>query len=158
MDQRIDKIKKFRQFLLDQIVESTDEQLNKIPDGFNNNIIWNLTHLICAQQGICYLRGGQQVIVPDKFIAPFFTNTKPERIIDKDEIQEIKSLFIGTIDQLQLDYDKSIFGNYTASPNIFKVYKIEIKGIDDALEFLLYHEGYHAGSILALKKIVSSQP
>jgi hypothetical protein len=32
----------------------------------------------------------------------------------------------------------------TPSPNIIKVYEIEIKGIDDALEFLLYHEGYHS--------------
>jgi DinB superfamily len=66
MDKRIDKIKKVRQFLIEQIAELTDEQLNKTPDGYNNNIIWNLTHLICAQQGICYLRGGQQAIVPDK--------------------------------------------------------------------------------------------
>ncbi|MFZ6023263.1 MAG: DinB family protein [Bacteroidota bacterium] len=155
MDNRIEKIKKFRKFLLDQISELSAEQLNKIPQGFNNNIIWNLAHLICAQQGICYLRGGQQIVVPDKFIAPFFTNTKPERIIDSNEIQEIKSLFLTTIDQLQLDYDKTIFRNYTPSPNILKVYGIEIQGIDDALEFLLNHEGYHCGCVLALKRLVS---
>jgi len=155
MDKRVDKMKKARQSLLDQIIELSSEQLNQIPIGFNNNIIWNITHLIAAQQGICYLRAGQQTIVVDKFIKPFFTNSKPERIIDASEIQEIKKLFISTMDQLQSDYDKSIFGNYTPSPNILKVYGIELKDIDDALEFLLYHEGYHSGCILALKKLVS---
>jgi hypothetical protein len=91
----------------------------------------------------------------DKFIAPYFTNTKPERQIDKDEIEEIKALFIETIDQLQVDFDKKIFGDYTPSPNILKFYDIEIKGIDDALEFLLYHEGYHSGYILSLKRLLS---
>jgi hypothetical protein len=154
MDNRIEKIKKVRTFLLNQINGLSDEQLNKIPDGFSNNIIWNLTHLICAQQGICYLRAGKTAAVPEKYIVPFFTNTKPDRLIDKEEIAEIKLLFIDTIDKLQEDFDKKIFGNYTPSPNILRVYGFEIKGIDDALEFLLYHEGYHTGYILALKKLV----
>jgi DinB superfamily len=155
MDNRIEKIKKIRLFLIDQIKGLSAEQLNKIPDSFNNNIIWNLTHLIGAQQGICYLRAGQPAIAPDKYIAPFFTNTKPESVIEKKEIEEIKSLFIDTIDKLQTDYDKKIFNEYTPSPNILRVYGIEIKGIDDALEFLLYHEGYHSGYIISLIRLVS---
>ena len=27
------------------------EQLNKIPEGFSNNLAWNLGHIIVAQQG-----------------------------------------------------------------------------------------------------------
>lgn len=154
MDKRIDKIKKVRLFLLDQIRDLTDEQLNKIPPGYNNNIIWNLTHLICAQQGVCYLRSGQPAIVADKYIGPFFTNTKPERIIPREEVEEISRLFISTIDQLQTDYDKKIFESYTASPNILKIYGIELQNIEDALEFVLYHDGYHSGYILALKRLV----
>jgi hypothetical protein len=57
MNNKIDKIKKIRGFLLEQIADLTNEQLNTIPNGFHNNIIWNLIHSICAQQGICYLRG-----------------------------------------------------------------------------------------------------
>jgi hypothetical protein len=42
MDGRIEKIKKVRRFLMSQIEGLSDEQLNKPPDGFNNNVIWNL--------------------------------------------------------------------------------------------------------------------
>ena len=155
MNKIIAKILKVREFTMAQIADLTDNALNRIPDGFNNNIIWNLTHLICAQQGICYLRAGQQALVPAKYIAPFSTNTKPERTIEEEEIREIKTLFIDTIKQLQSDYDNRIFENYTASPNILKIYGIQLAGIDDALEFILYHEGYHSGYILALKKMIS---
>jgi hypothetical protein len=155
MDNRIEKIKKVRLFLLNQIKELSADQLNKIPNGFNNNIIWNLVHLIGAQQGICYLRAGQSAIIPEKYIAPFFTNTKPERIIVEEEIKEIQTLLIDTIDTLQRDFAKELFKSYTPSPNILRVYGFEVKGIDDALEFLLYHEGYHSGCVLALKRAVS---
>lgn len=140
---------------MEQIEGLTAEQLNQVPDGYNNNIIWNLAHLICAQQGICYLRGGQAAIVPEKYITPFFTNTRPAGFLDDAEIAEIKRLFISTIDELASDYERKIFGNYTPSPNILNAYGIELNDIDDALDFVLYHEGYHSGYILSLKRLVS---
>lgn len=154
MDKKIEKIKKFREFLLAQISELTTEQLNKIPDGYNNNIIWNLTHLIAAQQSICYLRAGQSVTVNDKYFSPFLTNTKPEVFIAEEEVEAIKALFLRSIDDLQVDLDKKIFDNYTPSPNILRVYGVTLSSIDDALDFILYHEGFHSGYVLGLKRLV----
>lgn len=154
MDKRIDTIKKMRRFLLDQIDGLTNEQLNRIPEGFNNNMVWNLVHLIATQQGLCYLRSGQTPVVPEKYITPFYTNTRPETALNDQEIQEIKALLISTLDELQSGLEKNIFANYTASPNILRVYGIEIKTIDDALEFLFYHEGYHSGYILSQKRLL----
>lgn len=154
MDKRIDKIKKVRQFLIKKLAKLTNEQLSKIPKGYNTNIIWNLIHLISIQQGLCYFRAAQKAIVPEKYIMPFSIDTTPDRILEDQEIEEIKTLLITTIDELQKDYNKKVFQNYTMSPNIFKVYGIEVKDIDDALEFLLYHEGYHTGYILGMKRFV----
>jgi DinB superfamily len=155
MDKRIEKIKIFRQFLLAQIAGLTAERLNKIPEGYNNNIIWNLAHLICAQQSLCYVRAGQSITVDDKYFSPYRTNTRPDAFIDEQEIETIKKLFISSIDELQADFDKKIFDNYSPSENISKVYGVELMSIDDALEFLLYHEGFHSGYILSLKHLVS---
>jgi len=155
MKNRIGKIKMFRQFMLAQLNELSVEQLNEIPTGFRNNIIWNVGHMICAQQGVCYLRSANQVTVSEKYITPFLTNTKPERTIPSEEIEEIKNHFITTIDRLEADCDKKIFTNYTASPNILRVYKVELKNIEDALEFILYHDGLHSGTIMSLKKLVT---
>ena len=52
MNDQIETIRKTRSFLLDYIKELNIEQLNKIPAGFNNNIAWNLGHLVAAQQGV----------------------------------------------------------------------------------------------------------
>jgi hypothetical protein len=151
---KIDKIKSIRQFLLNQIADLSPEQLNKIPEGYNNNIIWNLAHLVCAQQSICYLRAAQPIKIEDKYFSPFLTNTKPDAFLYSQEIETIKSLFTSTIDELQTDYDNKVFERYTASPNILRVYGVKLDTIDDALEFLLYHEGFHSGYIISLKHLV----
>lgn len=154
MDSKIDKLKKVRHFILAQIEDLNENQLNKVPEGFNNNIAWNLAHLICAQQALCYLRAGLEPKLSMDFYTPFSTNTKPDRFLSLPEIQKIKADFKESIDFLNEDYSGSSYGAYTPSPNILRVYDIEIQSIDEAIEFLLYHEGYHTGTILALTKLV----
>lgn len=153
MNKQFDKLKQLRHFLLKEISELTNEQLNIIPAGFNNNIIWNLGHLLCAAQVICYRRAGVPLTVDENFITPFLPNSKPGESICSDQVNNIKELFISSIDKLQADYENNVFINYTKSENIERYYGIELLTIEDALEFLLYHEGFHSGRITALKRL-----
>ncbi|GAO43145.1 DinB family protein [Flavihumibacter petaseus] len=156
MQNSINKIRQVRLFILRQLDGLSNEQLNRIPEGFNNNIIWNIAHLICAGQGLSYLRSGLPATVDQKYIVPFRTGTKPEGIIADAETDTIKELFINSIDDMERDYNNSIFQQqtYTPSEGIQKGYGITLSNIDDALDFLLYHEGLHSGQILALKRLV----
>ena len=54
-------LKLTRQYLLNDIKDLTVEQLNEVPAGFNNNIIWNVAHMLATQQGICYEIGRAHV-------------------------------------------------------------------------------------------------
>ena len=152
--EKIKKLKQLRQFLLSRIADLNAEQLNKIPEGFNNNIIWNLAHLIFAQQSICYLRAGQKIKVSDKYISPYKTNTKPAGFIDEQEIEIIKQLLLNTIDELLSDYHNRIFSNYNPPEGVNKTYGIAVNDIDEALDFLLYHDGLHSGYIMSLKRLL----
>lgn len=151
MNQQIDTLKKVRVFLLESIKDLTTEQWNKIPEGFNNNIAWNLGHLIAAQQGICYKRANLTPHITDEFWEQFRTGSKPGADLSADEIDNLKSLFLSTMDQLDADYSNQIFGNYTAWSTR---YGVEITSIEEALKFLPYHEGLHAGTIGACKRLV----
>lgn len=154
MNKQLQKIEKFRHFLLKQIDGLTAEQLNTIPAGFNNNIFWNVGHILSSTQLICYRRAGLSLPIEEKFVNPFLPNSKPGNFINRKDIEAIKEMYISTITRLQTDYEKKIFENYTKSENIERYYGIEILTIDDAIEFLLYHEGYHNGKIIALKHLV----
>lgn len=151
MDKRIEKIKNFRLYLLKQVEDLTTEQLNHIPSGYNNNIIWNLGHLVCAEQNMCYVRAGLPVTVGDKYFDSYLSGTKPVEFVGEKDIDAIKALLITSIDRLQADFEKNIFVNYTPSVMIPRVYGFEVTSIEEALEYLLYHEGYHTGCILSLK-------
>ncbi len=154
MNTKLDKIKNFRLCLLKQIQSLTTEQLNHIPAGYNNNIIWNLAHLVSAEQTMCYVRAGLQVTVEDKYFTPYLSGTKPAEFVGVQDIAAIKALLITSIDRLQTDLDKNIFVNYTPSVMIPKVYGFEVTNVDEAFEYLVYHEGYHSGCILSLKHLV----
>ncbi|MBU2492197.1 MAG: DinB family protein [Bacteroidetes bacterium] len=154
MNTKIEKIKNFRLFLLKQIEDLTTQQLNEIPTGYKNNIIWNLGHLICVQQNMCYVKSSLSVAVEDKYFSPFMPGTKPESFIEEQKIKNIKKVFINSIDKLHSVYDNNIYKNYSPSPTIQKAYGFEINNIDGALEYLLHHEGLHAGYILAIMHLL----
>ena len=151
MNQQIDTIKKVRAFLLEGIKDLSTEQLNKIPAGYNNNIAWNLGHLVAAQQGICYKRAGLTPQISDEFWEQFRSGSKPERDLTDAEITQIKDMFANGLDQLDTDYANNIFGGYT--PWMTR-YHVEIANIDDAIGFLPFHEGLHSGVIGTMKKLV----
>ena len=151
MTKTIEIINKQRAALLKLTEDLTIEQLNIIPAGFNNNIIWNLGHLVAAHQGICYRRTGVDITVSQDFFDTYCPSSKPERFITAAEFEEIKGLFSSTLDQFAADYDKKIFSDY--SPWATRA-GIDLTNIDEASLFVIFHEGLHFGVINAQRKVV----
>ena len=152
MTKSIEIIKKTRIHLLSQVSELSIEQLNKIPAGFNNNIAWNMGHMVGTQQGICYKRAGLDTVVGEVFFETYKPGTKPDKFIDEQQIETIKELFISTLDRFEADYENNLFANYTPWTTRSGV---DLGSIEDVLSFLPFHEGLHTGYIWALKRVVS---
>lgn len=146
MKQEFEVIKNTRQMLLSVVEGLTPEQLNHIPSGFNNNVIWNLAHIISGQQGICYTRAGVPIAVDDKFYAPYRPGTSPRGFIDADDIAEVKELLISTIEKLEEDYHAGIFANY---PTTTTSSGVTLNNINEAIRFVPFHDGLHTGYIMA---------
>jgi hypothetical protein len=144
-------IEKPRLQLLAMIEGLSLDQLNQIPDGFNNNIMWNMGHIIASQQGLCYVRAGLPLSVEEPFFNTFKSGTKPERYYTAEDLDNIKALLFSTLPQLEADLQTGLFKNYTAFTTRFG---FEVTGIQDAVRFLAFHEGLHIGVISAIKKLV----
>jgi hypothetical protein len=154
MNKAIETIRQTRKNVLEYVKDLTIEQLNYIPNGFNNNVAWHLGHVIAAQQGVCYKRSGNTLMhISDEFFMAFKPETKPEKFISADEIDEIKTLLFSTIDKLETDYKNQIFGPHT--PWVTR-YGVSINNLDEAINFLPFHEGLHFGYIMALKRTVTA--
>ena len=151
MQKHFDTLKKSRLLTLKAINSLTIEQLNKIPEGFKNNIAWNVTHLVVTQQLICYKLSGLKCLISDELIANFQKGSAPSYKISESEFEEIKKLFLALPDNLVEDYANGIFKNYNEYTTSVDV---TLGNIDDAIIFNLYHEGIHLGIILQLKKFI----
>lgn len=154
MHPQIETIRKTREALLNLIKDLTVEELNEIPAGFNNNIIWNLAHLTAAAQGVCYLRAGLKLKIEEKYFLPFKPESKPEQFVCAEEVETIKQMLFSTLNQLEADYQQNVFANYIPWTTR---YGVDIKNIDDAISFLPFHEGMHLGYIMALKRVVKNK-
>jgi len=140
-----------RTYLLKLINELTTEQLNKVPEGYNNNIIWNLGHMIAAQQGICYKRSGLDIVVWEGLFEDYKSGTKPQRFVNDEEIAAIKEQLLTTLDRFEADLDSGVFAKYEP---VMTRYGVELTSIEEAIAFLPFHDGFHMGYILALKRAV----
>lgn len=147
MNTQFDILRVNRNIILKKIENLSLEQLHKIPDGFNNNISWNVAHLVVTQQLLHYNLSNLNCLSPDDLIENYRKGTKPTQNFTQEEWEEVLELFIGLPDTLQEDYEAGIFKNYTEYPTSTGFI---IKNIDSAIAFNNFHEGIHLGSIFAL--------
>ncbi|MBL7699919.1 MAG: DinB family protein [Chitinophagaceae bacterium] len=147
----IDNIRKTRTYVLNSVKDLSLEKLNIIPHGFNNNIFWNIGHLVASQQAICYIRPGLKPALPEETFKKFAAGTKPEAFFQSDEEDEIKKLLFSALDQLERDFQQNAFKDF--SPWTTRT-GLEMANINDALVYMHFHEGLHTGVISAMKKLV----
>ncbi|WP_106791528.1 DinB family protein [Aquimarina sp. Aq78] len=127
------------------------DQLNEVPEGFKNNLIWNIAHVVVTQQLLVYKLSGLPMMINDEMVDLYRKGTKTERPVTAEEVSEIKKLLFTTLDKTEKDLSDDIFKNY----NDYKTSTgFVLKSVEDAMNFNNYHEGIHLGYILALRKAI----
>lgn len=153
MDKILEVIRAGRKALLRLVEDLSTEQMNKIPSGFNNNLAWQIGHLVVSQQVLCYKLSSNPLIIDPTLVDKYKNGTKPESFISTEEIAQLKAYLLDTIDELEKDLTTDKFINYTAyAPSTYKIYNIE--KIEDAVKFIVSHDGLHYGCSLMMKKFV----
>ncbi|MEO6346876.1 MAG: DinB family protein [Aquaticitalea sp.] len=127
------------------------EELNKIPNGFKNNMIWNIAHTIAVQQALVYKLSGLPTIISQEMLTKFAKGTCPERDLTQAEVDEIKGLLFPTIEKTKEDYENGVFQNYH---EYTVTTKNTLTNVMEAIEFNNFHEGIHLGYVLALKHCI----
>jgi hypothetical protein len=140
-----------RNLYLDFFDKYTVEQLNKIPVGFSNNLIWNIGHIIVAQQGLIYKSSDLQGYLSQELFELYKPGTKPTGKTSENEIKELKKLLISLIEKTETDFYKgefSIYNERTTSTGF------HLGSLKEALEYNNYHEGLHFGLMMNIRKFI----
>ena len=151
MNNPFEILKKNRALILKITDDFTLDQLNKIPNGFGNNIIWNMAHLVVIQEILCYKLSGLPMHISDDMAAKYMKGSRPTVDVSQEEVDEIKELLVSLPNQFEKDYNANIFKKYEAYTTSLNVTLVDI---DTAITFNNFHEGIHLGVILALRKLV----
>lgn len=146
-----DITRKTRENLLKVIDGLSVTQMNTIPEGYTNNLVWHLGHVLATQQLIVYRLSGTEVLITDNIIDEFRKGTKPENKYTKDDISELKEMFIQVIDHSEEDYDAGAFGAFSEYPTS---YGMTLKNLEEAIMFNNVHEALHLGMVMSMKKLV----
>ncbi|HLV13649.1 MAG TPA: DinB family protein [Xanthomarina sp.] len=149
MDGAFDIAIKNRNILKTFLETCTLEELNKVPKGFNNNIIWNIAHTIVTQQLLVYNLSAVPMLVSDDLVNRYRKGTKPEGAVTQSEVERIKGLLFTTIEKTKEDYKNQVFKTYT---EYTVTTKSVLTNVEEAIDFNNFHEGIHLGYIMALKK------
>lgn len=129
----------------------TLEQLNKIPEGFSNNLIWNIGHIIVSQQGLIYRLSGLPINVSDEMNNKYKNGSKPESNVTQEEVNEIKKLLFSLVEQTKQDYAAGKFQNFNEYQTQTGFHLASLK---DSMEFNNYHEGLHLGFMMNIRKFL----
>ena len=140
-----------RRLYLDFLDNYNLEQLNLTPPKFSNNLIWNIGHIVAAQQSLVYKTSNLPINIPDEFFEKYKPGTRPGEPVSQSEVEEIRSLLISMVDKTEEDLKNGKFVSFSERTTITGFH---LGSLEDALTFNNYHEGLHLGYLKSIARFV----
>ena len=141
-----------RQRMIDVIGERPFQELIKIPETHNNNLIWNFGHALVTQHllsfGLCKMELQIPMEIVDRFRKG--SSAKEQVFLESDLIyfKENATKFIDLTEEYLANGKFENFAEYSTS------YGVVLDSIETAIEFNNLHEGLHFGYMMALRKLI----
>jgi hypothetical protein len=140
-----------RMALLNFLENHSLEQLNAIPEGFSNNLIWNIGHSIVVQQILVYKLSDLSMMISDEMADKYKRGSKPQHSVSQKEVDEMKVLLFSTIEKTKKDFREKLFQTYNEFTSLSG---FTMKSATDAIEFNNYHEALHLGIMMQIRKFI----
>ena len=127
------------------------DQLNTIPPGMSNNLIWNIGHVIVSQQKLVYALSGLPMHISDSLFEKYQNGSRPDGKTTQAEVDEIKKLLSEIVEKSKSDFEAGVFKEF--HPYQTKT-GFHLGDLKEAMEFNNYHEGIYLGIMLQIKKFL----
>lgn len=147
-----DQLAFVRSLCLQVVQDVSEQEADIIPDGFNNNIRWNLGHVYLVQEMLAFSTAGEEAKLPEGFKTWFSMGTKPgdwEQApptlpelcqLLTEQTESIAETFAGRLDE--------------ASVHPKNIRNLSLQTIGEFLSFSIYHEGTHSQTMKMYKLLI----
>jgi len=158
MEQSLTLLRRTRATILRTTADLSEEQLHRIPEGFGNNILWNIGHLVVSQQFLTYELAGLPKNISQDWWARFAEGSSPKHWQGRIDTDELLESSLSLIDKTQHDWEQGLFADLPPSQTSFPYttsFGGDLNSVLEALHYNNFHEGVHYGTIRALRRIVA---
>ena len=131
------------------------EELNAIPHGFNNNIVWNYGHIIVSGYALAFISSGVDTSLTIPLYSKFRKGSRPEGIMTTGEINTLKELRAQFPAVLEEALKKEKFNNITAYAT--QTFGVPMPTLDSILTTIAAHDTFHYQTARMYKRILNSQ-
>ncbi len=125
------------------------EQLNRIPLGLNNNLIWNIGHIVVAQQSLIYRLSNLEMYITEDLFDLYKPGSRPIQNSTQEEVNALKDLLLLLVEKTKTDFNAGRFVKFNER---MTGTGFLLTTLQDAFEFNNYHEGMHLGMMMSLRK------
>ncbi len=142
-----------RHHMLRELEGMSHEDMLIIPEGRDDNVLWNVGHLLCSLSRLTYVFSGHPLPIPEIYLERFGKGTSATNWTESPDPAEILDNFKAMPGRIEADYLASKFKEY-------KPLQITpddtIASVEEAVAFHCFHEGLHIGMIITLKELLGS--
>jgi uncharacterized damage-inducible protein DinB len=130
---------------------TTEEIADGQPEGFLNNIRWNLGHIFVAQENLVHRFIGLEPELSEDYKQWFSGSTSPESWTSQPpSLGEIRTKLAEQTDRIQMAISGRLNEKGEKSFNLGNGIVLTI--LAEVLNFTIWHEGLHQGTITALNR------
>ena len=141
-----------RQRMLDVIGERPFQELIKIPETHNNNLLWNFGHALVTQHLLSFGLCKMELQIPMEIVDRFRKGSSAkEQVFLESDLDYFKQNATKFIDLTEEYLTNGKFENFTEYPTS---YGVVLDSIESAIQFNNLHEGLHFGYMMALRKLI----
>lgn len=145
-----------RENTIRSVANMKEEEILLIPQGFHNNIKWNLGHIYFVLERFAFGLTGEKMNMPESYIKLFGPGSKPT---DWDEqVPSFQELITFLQDQpnrieqvLEHRLTEELKKPFTTSSGM------TFSTVEEALSFVLFHEGMHFDAIKTIKRLINEK-
>lgn len=130
------------------------EQINRVPEGFNNNIAWNFGHISVSALALAFKTSAVKPSIEIPYFKKYGKNTKPEEAIDAQELQALKDYAISAIGMIKESMINNEFTGASVTPYTTTTYGIPMTDIDEIIATIGMHDSLHYGIAKAISAVV----
>ena len=140
-----------RHHMLRELEGMGHEDMLVVPGGRDDNVLWNVGHLLCSLSRLTYVFSGQPLPIPERYLELFGKGTSATNWTESPDPAEVLERFKALPAQIEADY---LAGNFKEYKPLQITPADTIGSVEEAVAFHCFHEGLHIGMIITLKEVL----